>query len=56
MKNDYLLISILSIIIIVLGVALLVILNTKIYFDTCWEDGTCQVDTRKVIELIKEDY
>ena len=38
----------------ILILIIIFILNIDIYFDTCWKDGTCKVDTRKVIELIKE--
>lgn len=54
MKN-YLL-GALSVLTIVLIFAIVLILNINIYFDTCWENGTCEVQTRKIIELIKENY
>lgn len=54
MKNYIL--GVLSVLVIVLTIVIIFILNIDIYFDTCWEDGTCEVQTRKVIELIKENY
>ena len=54
MKNYIL--GVLSVLVIVLIIIIIFILNINIYFDTCWQDGTCKVDTRKVIELIKENY
>ena len=54
MKNYVL--GVLSILVVVLILIIIFILNIDIYFDTCWKDGTCKVDTRKVIELIKENY
>jgi len=53
--KDFLL-GVLSTMVIVLFGVIFVILNIDIYFDTCWEDRTCEVQTRKVIQLILEDY
>ena len=54
MKNFML--GVLSVLVIILIVAFIFLLNIDIYFDTCWEDGRCEVDTRKVIELIRDNY
>lgn len=54
MKNYIL--GVLSVLVVVLTLIIVIILNIDIYFDNCWEDGVCEVRTKKVIELIKEDY
>lgn len=54
MKN-YLL-GILSVLVIVLIAIIVIILNTDIYFDDCWENNICEVRTIKVSKLIQDDY
>jgi hypothetical protein len=54
MKNYVL--GMLTITTIILTIVLIIILNTKIYFDNCWQDGTCEVRTIKIIDLIIDDY
>lgn len=54
MKN-YLL-GILSVLVIVLIAIIVIILNTDIYFDDCWENNICEIRTIKVSKLIQDDY
>lgn len=49
-------IIILSLLSIILTLIIIVILNINIYFDICWDNNICQIDTKKVIDLIKDDY
>lgn len=51
MKNYAL--GVLSVLVIVLIVILITILNIRIYFDNCWEDGYCEVRQYKIIDLLK---
>ncbi len=53
--KDYVL-GMLTITTIILTMVLIIILNTRIYFDNCWQDGTCEVRTIKIIDLIIDDY